>query len=89
MYHVSLLKKHSVIQFDQKLWLKPYKAESMVLKKIFFKLMNKTMENGKTMENVKKHRDIELVTTDNRRNQLVPESNHHTTKYFSEKCKKK
>ena len=88
MYHISLLKKHSVIQFDQKLWLKPYKTESMVLKKIFFKLMNNSVFR-KTMENVKKHRDIELVTTDNRRNQLVPESNHHTTKYFSEKCKKK
>ena len=36
------------------------------------------------MENVRKHRDIELVTTDNRRNQLVSEPIYHTTKYFSE-----
>ena len=39
---------------------------------------------GKTMENVRKHRDIKLVTTNKRRNQLVSESNYHTTKWFSE-----
>ena len=39
---------------------------------------------GKTMENVKKHRDIKLVTTDKRRNCLVSESNYHTKKLFSE-----
>ena len=38
----------------------------------------------KRMENVRKHRDIKLVTTDKRRNQLVSEPNYHTTKYFSE-----
>ena len=49
----------------------------------FFKLMNNAVF-GKTMENVKKHRDIKLVTTDKRRNQLVSEPNYHTAKYFSE-----
>ena len=39
---------------------------------------------GKTMENVRKHRDIKLVTTDKRRNQLVSEPNCHKTKWFSE-----
>ena len=39
---------------------------------------------GKTIENVRKHRDIKLVTTDKARNQLVSESNYHTTKWFSE-----
>ena len=39
----------------------------------------------KTMENVRKHRDIKLVTTDKRRNQLLSEPNYHTTKWFSEK----
>ena len=33
---------------------------------------------------VRKHRDIKLVTTDKRRNQLVVEPNYHTTKCFSE-----
>ena len=36
------------------------------------------------MENVRKHRDIKLVTTDKRRNQLVSEPNYHKTKWFSE-----
>ena len=38
---------------------------------------------GKTMENVRKHRNIKLVTPD-KRNQLASENNYHTTKYFSE-----
>ena len=39
---------------------------------------------GTTMKNVRKHRDIKLVTTDKKRNQLASEPNYHTTKYFSE-----
>ena len=38
---------------------------------------------GKTMENVRKHRNIKLVTTE-RRNYLVSEPNYHTTKFFTE-----
>ena len=49
----------------------------------FLKLMNNSVF-GKTMENVRKHRDIKLVTTDKRRNQLVSESNYWTIKSFSE-----
>ena len=39
---------------------------------------------GKTMENVRKHRDIKLVTTEKRRLKLVSEPNYYTTKHFSE-----
>ena len=39
---------------------------------------------GKTMENVRKHRDIKLVTTEEKRIKLVSEPNYHTTKHFSE-----
>ena len=51
--------------------------------KDFFKLMNNSIFE-KTMENVRKHRDIKLVTTDEKRNKLVSEPNYHTTKRFSE-----
>ena len=36
------------------------------------------------MDNVRKHRDIKLVTTNKRRNYSVSESNYHRTKWFSE-----
>ena len=36
------------------------------------------------MENVRKHRDIKLVTTERRRNYLVSEPNYHTAKFFTE-----
>ena len=39
---------------------------------------------GKTIENVRNHRDIELVTTNERWNKLVSEPNYHTSKKFSE-----
>ena len=48
-------------------------------KKDFFKLMNISFF-GKTIKNVKKHRDIKLVTTGKRKNRLVSEPNYHTTK---------
>ena len=36
------------------------------------------------MKNVRKHRDIKLVTTEKRREYLALESNHHTKKCFTE-----
>ena len=51
--------------------------------KDFFKFINNAVF-GKTMENVRKHRDIKFVTTDKRRNQLVTEPNYHVIKCFSE-----
>ena len=39
---------------------------------------------GKTMESVKNHRDIKLVTSDKRRKQLVSEPNYHSHKKFSD-----
>ena len=82
---------HRVIQFSQKAWMKPYidmntklrKEAKNEIEKDFFKLMNNAVF-GKTMENIKEHRDIRLVTTD-KKTRLVSEPNYHTTKYFSEK----
>ena len=51
--------------------------------KYFFKLMNNAVFE-KTMKNVRKHRNIKLVTTDKRRNQLASEPNYHTTKNVPE-----
>ena len=48
-----------------------------------FKLMNNAVF-GKTMENVRKYRNIKLVKTDKRRSQLASEPNYHTKKCFSE-----
>ena len=39
---------------------------------------------GKTMENVTKHRNIKLLTTQRRRNCFVSKPNDHTTKFFTE-----
>ena len=39
---------------------------------------------GKTMENLRKHRDIKLATANEKTNKLVSEPNYHTTKCFSE-----
>ena len=53
------------------------------MKKIFFKLINNAVF-GKTMDNVRKHRDIKLVTTERQRNYLVSEPNYHTPKFLAE-----
>ena len=39
---------------------------------------------GKTMENVRNHRDIKLVTTEARKNYLVSEANYYATNFFCE-----
>ena len=52
--------------------------------KEFFKL-TKIAVLGKTMANVRKYKDIKLVTTKRKRNYLVSEPNYHTTIFFFRK----
>ena len=61
-------------------WRKQAKND---FEKDFYKLKSDAVF-GKAISNVRKHRDIKLVTTYKRRNQLVLEPNYHTTKWFSE-----
>ena len=88
---LKLKKVHRIIEFNQKAWLKPYIDMNSELRKLakddfendLFKLMNNAVF-GKTMENIRKHRDIKLVTTDKKRSKLVSEPNYHTINYISE-----
>ena len=88
---LKLKRVHRIIEFNQKAWRKPYIDLNTELRKLanddfekdLFKLMNNAVF-GKTMENIRKHRDIKLVTADKKRNKLVSEPNYHTMNYISE-----
>ena len=92
--HGLILKKVNtdrVIKFNQKALLEPFIKINTDLRKIasndfeknFFKFLNNAA-SGKTKENLRRHRNIKLVTTERRINYLVLEPNYHTTKLFTE-----
>ena len=88
---LKLKKVHRVIEFEQEAWLKKYIDFNTDLRakarndfeQDFFKLMNNAVF-GKTMENVRKHRNRKLVKTDKKRNKLVSEPNYHTMKLIDD-----
>ena len=90
-HELKLKKIHRIIEFNQEAWLKPYIDMNTELRKLarndfekdLFKLMNNS-KFGKTRENIRKHRDIKLVTTDKKRSKLVSEPNYHTINSISE-----
>ena len=88
---LKLKKVHRVIQFKQEILLKPYidmntdlrKEVKNDFEKDFFKLMNNSVF-GKTMENVRNHRDIKLVRTNEKRRKYLSEPNFTSSKCFRE-----
>ena len=88
---LQLKEIHRIIEFNQEAWLKQYidmntelrKAAKNDFEKDLFKLMNNSVF-GKTMENIRNHRNIKLVTTDKKRSKLVSEPNYHTINLISE-----
>ena len=92
---MKLKKIHRVIEFNQEAWLKPYIDMNTELRKLakndfekdLFKLMNNSVF-GKTMENIRKRRDVKLVTTDRKRSKLVSEPNYHAINLISEDLSK-
>ena len=90
--HGLVLKKvHRAIKFDQRAWLQPYimkntelrKAAKNEFEKDFFKLLNNSVF-GKTMENIRNHRDMKLVTNEQKYKKYLMKPNFKDSVQFSE-----
>ena len=90
--HGLILEKvHHVIEFNQSGWLAPYinfntelrKKANNEFEKEFFKLMNNAVF-GKTMENIRKHKDIKLITNEKAYLKNVMKPNFKSVVLFGE-----
>ncbi|XP_057297634.1 uncharacterized protein LOC130628666 [Hydractinia symbiolongicarpus] len=89
-YGLELKKVHRAIQFEQSPWLKPYIEKNTAprtaakndFEKDLYKLLNNSVF-GKTMENIRNHRNIKLVTNEAAYSKLVMQPNFKGGKYFS------
>ena len=90
-HRLRLDRIHRAIEFDQSPWLKTYidfntqlrMAATNDFEKDFFKLMNKSVF-GKTMENIRKHRNIKLVTTEEKYLCMAMKPNFKSRVLFAE-----
>ena len=87
----KVTKIHRVLEFKQKKWLAPYIEENTKMRqnassdfeKGFFKLMNNSFY-GKTMENVRHRRDIDLVTSTKKFKKLVSQPTFKSVTVFKD-----
>ncbi|XP_052799072.1 uncharacterized protein LOC128230668 [Mya arenaria] len=88
---LKLKKIHKVLEFQQEAFMKPYvefntkmrQQAKTAFEKNFFKLMNNSVF-GKTMENLRKHRSVELVHTEKRLQKVSSKPTYKMHRIFSE-----